>query len=122
MIGEVHHCLLRKLHVGQEATFRIRHRTADWFKIGIGVCWGCYCHLAYLSICRVHYTEPWAGIKTAGRNINNLKYADDTTLMAESKEELMSLLMRLKEQREKAGLKVSIQKIKTKAFGPITSW
>ena len=86
------------------------HGTTDWFQIGKGVCQGCI-----LSPCRVHHEEGWldeaqAGIKIAGRNINNLRYAEDTTLMAESKEKLMSLLMKVKEESEKVGLKLNIQK------------
>ena len=86
-----------------------------------------YCHPAFKLICQIHQVkfrlnEAQAGIKIAGRNINNLRYADDTTLLAESEEELMSLLMKVKEESEKAGLKLNIQKTKIMASGPITSW
>ena len=101
-------CLLRSLYAGQEATLRTGHGTTDWFQIGKGVCQGCI-----LS---------QVGIKISRRNINNLRYADDTTLMAESEEELKSLLMKVKEESEKVGLKLNIQKTKIMASGPITSW
>ena len=118
-------CLLRNLYAGQEAT--VRHGTTDWFQIGEGVCQGCT-----LSPCLFNFyaeyimrnaglEEPQAGIQIAGRNINNLRYADDTTLMAESEEELKSLLMKVK-QSENVGLKLNIQKTKIMASGPITSW
>uniref|UniRef100_A0A8B9YFC3 Reverse transcriptase domain-containing protein n=1 Tax=Bos mutus grunniens TaxID=30521 RepID=A0A8B9YFC3_BOSMU len=121
-------CLLRNLYAGQEATVRTGHGTKDWFQIGKGVCQGCI-----LSPCLFNFyaeyimrnaglEEAQAGIKIAGRNINNLRYADDTTLMAESEEELKSLLMRVKVKSEKAGLKLKIQKTKIMASGPITSW
>ena len=121
-------CLLRNLSAGQEATVRTGHGTTDWFQIGKGVCQGCI-----LSPCLFNlYTEyimrnpgveeAQAGIKNAGRNINNLRYADDTTLMAESEEELKSFLMKVKEESEKVGLKLNIQKTKIMASGPITSW
>ena len=121
-------CLLRNLYAGQEATVRTGHGTTDWFQIGKGVSQGCI-----LSPCLFNFyaeyimqntglDEAQAGIKTARRNINNLRYADDITLMAESKEELKSLLMKLKEESEKAGLKFNIQKTKIIASGPITSW
>ena len=103
-------CLLRKPYAGQEAIFRSRHGTMDWFKIGKGICQG-YIFLPYLFDLNATYImqntrldEAQAGIKTAGRNINNLKYADDTTLMTESEEELNSLLMNVKERNEKADL------------------
>ena len=119
-------CLLRNLYAGQEATVRTGHGTTDWFQIGKGVCQGCI-----LSPCLFNFyaeyimrnarlEEAQAGIKTAGRNINNIKYADDT-LMAESEEELKSLLMKVKEENEKVGLKLNIQKTKIMASGPITS-
>ena len=121
-------CLLRNLYTGREATFKTRHGTMDWFQIGKGVCQGCII-VTYLFNLYVEYiiwnarlNEAQAGIKIAGRNINNLRYSDDTTLMAESEEELKSLLMKLKEESEKAGLKLNIQKIKIMASGPITSW
>ena len=100
----------------------------DWFQIGKGVCQGCII-VTYLFNLYVEYiiwnarlSEAQAGIKIAGRNINNLRYSDDTTLMAESEEELKSLLLKVKEESEKAGLKLNIQKIKIMASGPITSW
>ena len=121
-------CLLRNLYAGQEATVRIRHGTTYWFQIGKGVHQGCilspYLFKSYAEyiIRNARLDEAQAGIKIAGRNINNLRYADDTTLMAESKEELKSLLMKVKEESEKIGLKLSIQKMKIMASGPITSW
>ena len=121
-------CLLRNLYAGQEATVRAGHGTTEWFQIGKGVRQGCI-----LSLCLFNFyaeyilqsaglDEAQAGIKTAGRNVNNLRYADDTTLMAESEEELKSLLMKVKEESEKVGLKFNIQKTKIMASGPITSW
>ena len=121
-------CLLRNLYIDQEATVRTRQGTIDWFQIGKGVCQG-----YILSPCLFNfYTdyikqnarmgEAQAGIKIAGININNFRYTDDTTLMAESKEELKSLLMKVKEESEKAGLKLNIQKTKIMASSPITSW
>ena len=112
-------CLLRNLHAGQEATVRTGHGTTDWFQIGKGVCQGCI-----LSPCLLNFyaeyimrnaglKETQAGIKIARRNINNLRYADDTTLMAESEEELKSLLMKVKEESEKVGLKLNIQKTRS---------
>ena len=121
-------CLLINLDAGQEATVRTRHGTTDWFQIGKGVCQGCILSpclfnlYAEYIIRNAGLEEAQAGIKIAGRNINNLRYADDTTLMAESKEELKSLLMKVKEKNEKAGLKLNIQKSKIMASGPITSW
>ena len=121
-------CLLRNLFAGQEATDRTGHGTTDWFHIGKGVCQG-YILSPYLFISYAEYImwnarldEAQAGIKIAGRNISNPIYADDTTLMAESKEELKSLLMKVKEESEKVGLKLNIQKNKIMASGPITSW
>ena len=121
-------CLLRNLYAGQEATVRTGHGTTDWFQIGKGVCQGCILS-PWLFILYAEYIkrnagleEAQAGINIAGRNINNLRYADDTTLMAESKEELKSLLMKVKEESEKVGLKLNIQKTKIMASGPITSW
>ena len=100
----------------------------DWFKIGKAICQGCILlpclfnlHAEYIMQNAV-LDEAQAGIKIAGRNINNLRYADDTTLMAESEEELKSLLMKMKEVSEKSGLKLNIQKTKIMALGPITSW
>ena len=121
-------CLLRNLCAGQAATVRTGHGTTDWFQIGKGECQGCICHPAYLtyvqstSMRKAGLEEAQAGIKIAGRNINNLRYADDTTLMAESEQELKSLLMKVKEESEKAGLKLNIQKTKIMASGPISSW
>ena len=121
-------CLFRNLYAGQEATVRTGHGTTDWFQIGKGVCQGCILTLCLFNFYAEYIMrnagldEAQAGIKIAGRNINNLRYADDTTLMAESKEELKSLLMRVKEESEKAGLKLSIQKTKIMASGPITLW
>ena len=105
----------------QEATFRTGRGTTDWFQIGKRVHQGCLLSLCLFNL----YAEcnpAQAGIKIAGRNISNLRYADDTTLMAESEEELKSLLMKAKEESEKVGLKLNIQKTKILASGPITSW
>src|SRR5574340_1099734 len=121
-------CLLRNLYAGQEATVRTGHETTDWFQIGKEVCQGymlspCLFNLHAEYIMRnAGLEEAQAAIKIAGRNISNLKYADDTTLMAESEEELKSLLMEVKEESEKVGLKLNIQKTKILASGPITSW
>ena len=120
-------CLLRNLYARQEAAVRNGHGTADWFQIGKGVCQGCV-----LSPCLFNFyaeyimrnaglEEAQAGIKIAGRNINNLRYADDTTLMTESEEELQSLLMKVKEESEKVGFKLNIQKMKIMTSGPIIS-
>ena len=115
--------LPRNLYAGQEATVRTGCGTTDWFQIGKGVCQGCILNLCAEYIMRnARLDEAQARIKIAGRNINNLRYADDTTLMAESEEELKSLLMQVKEESEKAGLKFNIQKMKIMASGPITSW
>ena len=107
-------CLLRNLYAGQEATVRTGHETTDWFQIGKRVRQSCYCQPAYFyAECIMRSAgleEAQAGIKIARRNINNLRYADDTTLMAESKEELKSLLMKVKEESEKVGLKLNSQK------------
>ena len=121
-------CLLRNRYAGQEATVRTGHGTTDWFQIGKGLHQGCV-----LSPCLFNFSaeyimrnaglqETQAEIKIAKRNINHLRYADETTLMAESEEELKSLLMRVKEESEKVGLKLNIQKTKIMASGPITSW
>ena len=121
-------CLLRKLYAGQKATVRTGHRTTDWFQIRKAVRQGCI-----LSACLFHFyalyitrnarlDEAQAGIKIAGRNINNHTYADDTTFMAESQEELKSLLMKVKEESEKVGIKLNTEKTKIMATGPITSW
>ena len=117
-------CLLRILYAGQEGTVRTGHGTTDWFQIGKGAHQGCICHPAYLTYImrNAGLEEAKPGIKIAGRNINNLRYADDTTLMAESEEELKSLLRKVKEESEKVGLKLNIQKTKIMASGPITSW
>ena len=115
-------CLLRNLHEGQEETVRTRHGTTDWFLIGKGVHQGLLNLYAEYIMRNAGLNEVQAEIKIARRNINNLRYADDTTLMAESEEELMNLLMKVKEESEKAGLKLNIQKKKFKASGPITSW
>jgi len=121
-------CLLRNLYVSQEATVRTGHGTTDRFQIGKGVCQGhtlslCLLNLyAEYSMQKAGLDEAQAGIKIAGRNVNNLRYADDSTLMAESEEELKSLLMKVKEESEKVGLKLNIQKTKIMASGPITSW
>ena len=118
--------LLRNLYAGQEATVRTGHGTIDWFQIGKGVRQGCILS-SYLFNLYAEYImrntwmeETQAGIKIAGRNINNLRYADDTTLMAESEEALKSLLMKVKEESEKVGLKLNIQRTKIMASGPIT--
>ena len=121
-------CLLRNLYTGQEATVRTGHGTTDWFQTGKGVRQGCI-----LSPCLFNFyaeyimrnaglDEAQAGIKIAGRNINDLRDADDITLMAESEEELKSLLMKLKEERKRVGSKLNIQKIMIMASGSITSW
>ena len=121
-------CLLRNLDAGQEATVRTGYETTDWFQIRKGVCQGCNLSPCLFNLYAEYIMrnagldEAQAGIKIAGRNINNLRYADDTTLMAESKEELKSLLMKVKEESEKVGLKLNIQKTKKMASGPITSW
>ena len=121
-------CLLRNLYAGQEATVKTRHGKMDWFQTGKGVRQGCVlspclCNLYAEYIMRnAALKEAQTGIKTAERNINNLRYADDTTLMAESKEELKNLLMKVKEEREKVGIKLSIQKIKIMVSGSIISW
>ena len=121
-------CFLRNLCAGQEATVRTGHGTTDWFQTGKGIHQGCI-----LSPCLFNFyaeyimrnaglEETQAGINIAGRNINNLRYADDTTLMAESEEELKSLLMKVKQESEKVGLKLNIQKTKITASGAIILW
>ena len=121
-------CLLRNLYASQEATVRTGHGTTDWFQIGKGVREGsilspCLFNLYTEYIMRnTGFEEAHARIKIAGRHINNLRHADDTTLMADSEEELQSLLMKVKEESEKVGLKLNIQKMKIMASGPITSW
>ena len=108
-------CLLRNLFAGQEATVRTVHGTTDWFQIRKGVCQGCMLSPCLFNLYAEYITrnarveEAQNGIKIAGRNINNLRYADDTTLMAESEEELKSLLMKVKDESEKSGLKFNIQ-------------
>ena len=121
-------CLLRSLYAGQEATVRTGHGITDWFQIGKGLHRGCILPPCLFNLYAEHIMQN-AGLdeaparkKIAGRNINNLRYADDTTLMAESEEELKSLLLTLKEDSEKAGLKLNIQKTKIMPSGPITSW
>ena len=120
-------CLLRNLYAGQEATVRTGHGTTDWFQIGKGICQGCilspwlFNFYAEYIMRNTGLEETQAGIKIAGKNINNLRYADDTTLMAESEEELKSLLMKLNMEREKVGLKLNIQKTKIMASDSITS-
>ena len=121
-------CLLRNLYAGQEAAISTGHETMDWFKTGKGVHQGCI-----LSPCLFNFyaeyimqnaglDEAQAGIEIARRNINKLRYADDTTLMAEREEELKRLLMKMKEESEKVGLKLSFQKTRIMASHPITSW
>ena len=120
--------LMRNLYAGQEATVRTGHGTTDWFQIGKGVRQGCILSPCLFNLYAEYIMrntgleEAEAGIKIAGRNINNLRYADDTTLMAESEEELKSFLMKMKEESEKVGLKLNIQKTKIMASCPITSW
>ena len=121
-------CLLRNLYSGQGATVITGHGTTHWFQIGKGAPQGCILspclfnlHAEYIMR-NAGLDEAQAGIETAGRNINNFRYADDTTLMAESEEKLKSLLMKVKEESEKVGLKLNIQKTKIMASGPITSW
>ena len=121
-------CLLRNLYAGQEATVRTRYETTDWFKIGKGVHQGCilspYLFNFYTEyiMWNAELDKSQARVKIAGRNVNNCRYTDDTTLMAESEEELMSLLMRVKEENEKAGLKLNIQKTKIMTSSPISLW
>ena len=121
-------CLLRNLYAGQEATVRTGHGTTDWFQIGKGVRQGCILSPCLFNLYAEYIMrntvleETQAGIKIAGRNINNFRYADNTSLMEESKERLKSLLMKVKEESEKIGLKLNIQKTKIMASSPITSW
>ena len=127
-IGRPDHltCLLRNLYAGQEGTVRTGHGTTDWFQIGKRIHQGCilspclFNFYAEITMRNVRLDEAQTGIKLAGKNINNLRYADDTTLMAES-EELKRLLMKVKEESEKVALKLNIQKIKIMASGPIIS-
>ena len=121
-------CFLINMYADQKAIIRTRHATVDWFQIGKGVCQSCilspclFNWYAEYIMWNVGLDEAQAGIKIAGRNINNLSYADETTLMAESEEGLKSLLMKVKEDSEKAGLKLNIQKTNIMASSPITSW
>ena len=121
-------CLLINLYAGQEATVRTGHGKTNWFQIGKGVRQGCILSLCLFNFYAEHIMrnagleEAQAGIKIAGRNVNNLRYANDTTLMAESEEELKSFWMKVKEESEKVGLKLNIQKTKIMASDPITSW
>ena len=121
-------CLLRNLYAGQEGTVRTGHGPTDWFQIGKGVHQGCILSPCLFNLYAEYIMrnagldEAQAGIKIARRNINNLRYANDTTLMAKSEEELKSLLMKVKVESEKAGFKVNVQKTKIIASGPITSW
>ena len=121
-------CLLKNLYAGQEATVRTRHGTTDWLQIGKGVRQGCILSPCLFNLYAEYLMrntgleEAQAGIRIAGRNTNNLRYADDTTLMAESEEELKSLLMKVKVESENVGSKLNIQKTKIMASGPITSW
>ena len=117
-------CLLRNLHPGQEATVRTGNGTTDWFQIGKGVRQGCILSPCLFNLYAEYMVrnagleEAQAGIKIAGRNINNLRYADDTTLMAKSKEKLMNLLVEVKEKSEKVGLKLNIQKTRSRQLIP----
>ena len=121
-------CLLRNLYAGQKATVRTVYGTTDWFQIGKGVCQGCLLSPCLFNLYAEYIMknagleEAQARIKIAGRNINNLRYADNTSLMADSEEELKSLLMKVKEESEKVGLKLNIQKTKIMISSPITSW
>ena len=121
-------CLLRNLYAGQKAIVRTGYGTTDWFQIGNGVRQGCMLSPCLFNLYAEYIMrnagleEAQAGIKIAGRNVSNLRYADDTTLMAESEEELKSLLMKVKVESEKVGLKLTIQETKIMASGPITSW
>ena len=116
------------MYAGQEATVRTGHRTTNWFQIGKGVRQGCILSPCLFNLYaeyimrNVGLDEAQAGIKIAGRNINNLRYADDTIFMEESKEDLKSLLMKVKEETEKVGLKLNVQKMKIMTSSPITSW
>ena len=121
-------CLLRNLYAGQDVTVRIRHGTIDWSQIGKAVHQDCTLSSCLFNLYAEYIMrntgleEAQAGINIARRSINNLRYADDTTLMAESEDELKNLLMKVKEESEKTCLKLNIQKTKMMAYGPITSW
>ena len=121
-------CLLRNLYTGHEATVGTVRGTTDWFQIGKGVCQDCILSHCFFNLYTEYIMrnseldEARAGIKIAGRNTNKLRYTDDTTLMAESEEEPKNLLLKVKEESEKAGLKLNIQKTTIMASGPITSW
>ena len=121
-------CPLRNLYASQEARVQTGHGTTDWFQIGKKECQGCILSPCLFNFYAEHIMrnagleEAQVGTKIAGRNISNLRYTDDTTLMAESEEELKSLLIQVKEEHEEAGLKLNIQKMKIIASGPITSW
>ena len=121
-------CLLKNLYAGQEATVGTGHGTTDWLQIAKGVHQGCILSLSLFNLYAEYIMlnagldDAQAGIKIARRNINNLRFADDTTLMAESEEELKSLMMKVKEESEKVGLKLNIQKSKIMASSSITSW
>ena len=121
-------CLLRNLYTSQEATVRTGQGTTDWFQIGKGVRQGCTLSPCLFNLYAEYIVrnagleEAQARIKIAGRNLNNLRYAEDTTLMAENEEELENLLMKVKEESEKVGLKLNIQTTKITASSPITSW
>ena len=121
-------CLLRNLYAGQEVTVRTGHGAIDWFQIGKGVHQGCILSPGLFNLYAEYIMrhagleEAQAGIKIAGRNINNLRYADNTTLMAESDEKLKSLLRKVKEESENVSLKLNVQKTKIMASGPITPW
>ena len=127
-IPDHHTCFLRNLYAGQEATAKTGHGTIHWFQIGKEVRQGCILSPCLFNLYaeyimqNARLDEAQAGIKTAGRNINNLRYAEDTILMAEIEEELKTLFMKVKEESEKVGLKLNIQKTKIMASGPITSW
>ena len=121
-------CLLRNLYAGQEATVRTGHGAMDWFQTGKRACQGCILSPCLFNLCaeyiiqNIDLVEAQAGIKIARRNINSLRYADDNTLMSESEGELKSLLMKVKEESEKVGIKLNIQKTKIMASSLITSW
>ena len=121
-------CLLRNLYLGQEATIRTRHGTTDWFQIGKGICQGCVLSPCLFNLCAEYIMrntgldEAQAGVKIAKRNMNNLRYADDTTLMGEREGELKSHLMKMRKENENVVLKLNIQNTKVMASGPIISW